>query len=120
MGTTIHKVEHNRIGRVANSQHPAAGFRQCTYGSDPHPDFSNWEENSKLHLWLKIHLKMKIIQVSVFTPAPRNCAWTVLFAPRTRTYPHISIPTTLRHGIEVDVSGQNRAEIFENRTIEPW
>ena len=55
MGTTTHKAEHNRIGQVAKSPLPAVGFLQCTYGSNPHPNFSNWEENSKLHLWLKIH-----------------------------------------------------------------
>ena len=63
---------------------------------------------------------MIIVQVPVFTPAPRNCAPTPLFAPRTRTYPHISIPTTLRHGIEVDVSVGNRTDIYEKRKIKAW
>ena len=108
------------LAKLQRPKRPAVGFLQCTYGSNPHPDFSNWEENSKLHLWLKIHFQMKIVQVPVFTPAPRNCAPTPLFAPRTRTYPHISIPTTLRHGIEVGVSVGKRSGISENRKIEAW
>ena len=37
------------LAELQRAQCPAAGFPQCTYGSDTHPNFSNWEENSKLH-----------------------------------------------------------------------
>ena len=104
--------------------HPLLPKRPQASGSEPTPHVSALNNKAKMSTYgrnlRKIRIWQNLDKGQVFTPQPRFAARVPLFVWKTRTYPQIAVPGTVRHGSEVDVSELFGAEISENPKIGPW
>ena len=104
--------------------HPLLPKRPQASCNEATPHVSTLNNKAKMSTYGRNLRKNRIWQNldkgQVFTPQPRLAARIPLFAWKTRAYPQIAVPGTVRHGSEVDVSELFGPGFSENAKIGPW